>query len=83
MTALKASGIDPVKRPAGFKELQIGLRVALRRLDDFVLEIPDEKQPWFTSARSDLADAQNALIDDLFQTAKKRPDATAPEAQPR
>jgi hypothetical protein len=83
VAALKASGIDPAKRPGGFKELQIGLRVALRRLDDFVLEVPEEKRPWFDSARSDLTDAQNALIDDLFQTAKKHPDAAAHDAQPR
>ena len=83
MTGLKASGLDPTRRPAGFKELQIGLREGIRRLNDLVLEIPDEKRPWFNSALSDLTDAQNALIDDLFQTAKKHPDAAAGNAQPR
>jgi len=79
---LKATGADPVKHPAGFKELQIGLRVGLRRLDDFVLEIPVDKQPWFSAARSDFADAQNALIDDLFQIDKKNPDRAAQNKQP-
>jgi len=68
IAALIATRTDAVKRPAGFKELQIGLRVSLRRLDDFILGIPVEKRPWFRSVRSDLADVQNKLIDALFQT---------------
>jgi hypothetical protein len=81
LAGLQAAGVDPMKRPNGFKELQIGLRMSLRRLDDFILEVPDEKRPWFAAARSDFADTQNALIDDLFQT-KKHPDGAPPNATP-
>ena len=70
-TALMAARANAVKHPAGFKELQIGLRVSLRRLDDFILAIPVEKRPWFRSVRADLANVQNTLIDALFQTGGK------------
>ena len=69
--ALTATGVDAVKRPAGFKELQIGLRVTVRRLDDLILTIPVDKRPWFRAVRSDLADSENKLIDALFPTAEK------------
>jgi hypothetical protein len=71
--ALMAARTDAVRRPAGFKELQIGLRVSLKRLDDFILSIPVEKRPWFRSVRSDLADVQNKLIDALFETGGSTP----------
>ena len=70
--ALMATGADAVRRPAGFKELQIGLRVSLGRLDDLILTIPVDKRPWFRSVRSDLADLQNTLIDALFRSPDKR-----------
>jgi hypothetical protein len=70
--ALLATGVNPVKKPAGFKELQIGLRVTLRRLDDFILGIPQDKQPWFRGVRTDIAETENRLIDALFGTEKTR-----------
>jgi len=71
MTALTGSGVDAVKRPAGFKELQIGLRVSVRQLDDLIMTIPVDKRPFFRAVRSDLADTQNKLIDLLFPTSDK------------
>ena len=63
---LKATGIDAEKKPAGFKELQINLREAIRRIDDLILTIPVDKRPFFRVVRSDLAKTQNDLIDALF-----------------
>jgi hypothetical protein len=66
VAALASSGIDPEKHPAGFKELHIGLRETLRRLDDFVVDVPVDKRPWFRAVRADLLDLQNSLLDALF-----------------
>ena len=71
LEALIAAQPNAVKKPAGFKELQIGLRVSLRRLDDLILAIPVDKRPWFRTVRMNLSDAQNKLIDALFQTGEK------------
>src|SRR3979411_1530647 len=37
--ALKATGLDAEKKPAGFKELQISLRESVRRVDDLILSL--------------------------------------------
>ena len=52
--------------PAGFKELQIALREAVRQMDDILLVLPPDKHPWFRAVRSDLVDSQNRLIELLF-----------------
>ena len=64
--ALTASGIDPERRPAGFKELQISLREFIRQLDDLILTLPFDKRPWFQAVRSDISATQNSLFDALF-----------------
>jgi hypothetical protein len=68
---LNSPGADAVRHPAGFKELQIGLRDAVRQLDDLILIIPVDKRPFFRTVRTDLADTQNKLIDLLFPTSDK------------
>lgn len=64
--ALKASGIDAEKKPAGFKELQISLRESVRHIDDLIFALPVDKRPFFREVRADLVTAQNDLIDALF-----------------
>ena len=68
VASLSAAGIDAEKHPAGFKELQMGLRETLRRFDDFIVAVPVDKRPWFRAVRSDLSDMQNSLLDSLFPT---------------
>jgi hypothetical protein len=63
---LKATGIDPEKKPAGFKELQISLRETVRHIDDLILTLPVDKRPFFREVRTDLVNTQNELIDALF-----------------
>jgi hypothetical protein len=63
---LTAMGVDPVKKPAGFKDLQIGLRTTVRRLDEFIFIIPVDKRPWFQAVRTDLAQTESKLINVLF-----------------
>lgn len=74
VTSLGSAGIDAVKHPAGFKELQMGLRETLRRFDDFIVAVPVDKRPWFRAVRGDLSDTENSLLDSLFPTpAEKNP----------
>jgi hypothetical protein len=63
---LKATGVDPEKKPAGFKELQISLRETVRHIDDLILTLPVDKRPFFREVRTDLVNTQNDLIDALF-----------------
>jgi hypothetical protein len=63
---LTVSGIDAVRRPGGFKELQISLRQSIGRIEDLILSLQQEVRPWFRAVRSDLEAAENALIDELF-----------------
>jgi hypothetical protein len=64
--ALKATGIDAERKPAGFKELQISIRRSLRSIDDLIFSLPVDKRPFFRAVRADLAKVQNELIDVLF-----------------
>jgi hypothetical protein len=69
--ALLSSGHDAVNHPAGFKELQIGVRQCLDRLNDMILAMPVEARPWFRAERTDLMQSQNTLIDALFPSVRK------------
>ena len=64
--ALKATGLDAEKKPAGFKELQISLRETTRHIDDLIFALPVDKRPFFREIRTDLGQVQNDLIDMLF-----------------
>lgn len=64
--ALAATGIDASRHSGGFKELQISLRMFLRRLDDLMFSLQQEVRPSFRAVRADLEADENALIDALF-----------------
>lgn len=64
--ALSATGVNAEQHPAGFKELQISLRETLRHVDELILQLPQDKKPWFQAVRSDLAASQSVLIEALF-----------------
>lgn len=66
VTALQTVSAHASEHPAGFKELQIALREAVRQMDGILLSLPPDKHPWFRAVRADLVDAQNKLIDLLF-----------------
>jgi hypothetical protein len=63
---LKATGVDPEKRPSGFKELQISLRVTVRHIDDLIFTLPVDKRPFFQAVRDDVAKVQNDIMNALF-----------------
>ncbi len=66
LKALKATGVNAEKKPAGFKELQISLRETTRRIDDLIFALPSDQQQFFREVRSDLGKAQNDLFELLF-----------------
>jgi hypothetical protein len=77
--ALKATGVDAERKPAGFKELQISVRMNIRHIDDLILALPVDKRPFFREVRTDLVKTQNDLIDALFP---RRPDQNPKKANP-
>jgi len=77
--ALKATGVDPEKKPAGYKELQISLRETIRHIDDLILTLPVDKRPFFREVRTDLVKTQNDLIDALFP---RQPDRNPKKPNP-
>jgi hypothetical protein len=79
VAALNATGVDPERKPAGFKELQIGLRETIRRIDDLILTLNVDKRPFFREVRNDLYTDQNKLIDELFP---RRPEHNSPKSDP-
>jgi hypothetical protein len=71
ITALNGMGVDPERKPSGYKELQISLRETIRRIDDLILTLDVDKRPFFRAVRDDLAKEQDELFDALFP---RRPD---------
>jgi hypothetical protein len=70
--ALKATGINAVKKPSGFKQLQIAIRQSIYGINDLILALPVDKRIFFRAVRTDLINVQNQLIDALFPRAPNR-----------
>ena len=70
--ALFAAQPNAIRHPAGYKELQIGLREALRRLNDLSSEVAIEDEDRLAALRVDLTATQNSLIDALFPSSKDK-----------
>ena len=64
--ALKQSGINPEKKPGGFKDLQIHLRKTSRQLRDAILILPYSQREPFHTIRGELEEMESELIDMLF-----------------
>ena len=64
--ALKASGLDAERKPAGFKQLQIHLRKSLREIEQILLALPAEQRPPFDALRQDLEGIEKELLNLLF-----------------
>jgi flagellar basal body-associated protein FliL len=79
VVALRGTGTNAERKPAGFKELQISLRETIQRIDDLILTLNVDKRPFFREVRNDLFMYQNQLIDDLFP---RRPDRNSPKSDP-
>jgi hypothetical protein len=79
VAALNGMGVDAERKPAGFKELQISLRVTIRRVDDLIFTLNVDKRPFFREVRNDLFAEQNTLIDKLFPRIRDR---NSPKTEP-
>lgn len=63
---LEASGINAEKHSAGFKQLEISLREALRDLDELIVGLPVDEQAPFVGARKELSELSQRLMHRLF-----------------
>jgi hypothetical protein len=72
---LDAAGLNAEKNPGGFKQLQISVREALRRIDGILASMNAEQQVPFRSAREDLDRLNRHLLQELFprRQSPKRP----------
>lgn len=66
VTALDARKINAAKHSSGFKQLQISLQEALRRLDEIIAGLTSDQQPEFAAVRSDLQKMNDHLVQELF-----------------
>ncbi|HEX4003884.1 MAG TPA: hypothetical protein VHX36_14635 [Candidatus Acidoferrales bacterium] len=76
--ALDAKKINAAKHESGFKQLQISVQEALRRLDEILAELTADQQPEFAAARSELQKMNDHLVQELFPSS---PPAKAPAAK--
>jgi hypothetical protein len=63
---LDARNIDAEKHPKGYKQLEISLREALRRLNNLLVSFNGEEQKPFLEVRADLDELNRHLIRELF-----------------
>jgi hypothetical protein len=70
--ALDARGVNPEKHASGFKELQISVREALRRLSYLMVGFSGDEQKPFLAIRDNLDTLNRHLINELFP---RQPDA--------
>lgn len=64
--ALDARGVSAEKHASGFKELQISVREALRRLNDLMVGFSSDEQKPFQPIRDNLDSLNRHLINELF-----------------
>lgn len=64
--ALDSTGVNPEKKPAGFKELQFSIRSSLRRMNDIAAGLSADEQKQFEAARKDLESMDRKLLRQLF-----------------
>ncbi len=77
--ALKARGVDPERKPAGFKQLQIHLRKSIRDLEQTILVLPESERSGFESVRGDLLRMETELIELLFPRQPGKGDREKPK----
>lgn len=82
--ALDGTGRDPERHPNGYKQLQISVREALRRLDDLLVGLSGEEQKPFLEIRNNLDEMNRQLIHELFPRRPENQPTPAPEpAKPK
>ncbi len=69
---LDQTNINAVKKPAGFKQLQISLRESLERLDRMIPTMTADEQARFRHDRDDLEELNSHLLQELFPGPRSR-----------
>ena len=64
--ALKAKAVDPERKSAGFKELEISVRESLHRLREILAGLSGEDEKHYAKVRAQLEQLNNELIKELF-----------------
>lgn len=64
--ALDQANINAAKKPAGFKQLQISVREALRQLDRLISTMTADDQRLFRKDRDSLEELNSHLLQELF-----------------
>jgi len=78
--ALDAKEPNAEKHPAGFKELQISVRAALRRVDDLLVGLTADEQEPFLEVRKELEQLDRHLFQELFP---RQPVVESPAPKPK
>lgn len=77
--ALDARIADPEKHANGYKQLQISIRGALRRVDSMIVGLAGDERPPFVEIRSQLDDIDRHLIQQLFPKQPVQSESTKPK----
>lgn len=77
--ALNASSPDATKHSSGYRQLEISVREALRRIDDLFFSVPVDQKKAFSDIRDELDQMDRRLIRQLFPHDQS---ARAPSTQP-
>jgi hypothetical protein len=64
--ALKSQGLDPERKSAGYKELEISVRESLHRLREILAGLGGEDEKQYARVRSQLEELNSELIKELF-----------------
>ncbi len=70
--ALDQADINAVKKPAGFKQLQISVRESVERLDRMISTMTPDEQALFRHDRDDLEELNSHLLQELFPSPRSR-----------
>jgi hypothetical protein len=65
---LAATGVDPERKPAGFRELQLSVRENLTRIEDIALAASANQQMTFVEVHEQLGQENDKLLTELFPT---------------
>jgi len=80
--SLDAKSRDPEAHPEGYKQLEISVRVSVRRLDDIMVGLAKDDQAPLAEVRKDLDEQDRQMIHQLFPK-RPEPAPTTPPEKPK
>jgi hypothetical protein len=69
---LKETRRHPRRQPAGFKDMEVKLRVYIRRMEDLKTTVPLDERPPLEKAIERMAEINDALLEGLMSGKKKK-----------